>query len=76
MNVKFSSGPYVASHGRPPRGTGCWGFSLMRYPSDVITQVFFPPASSLTEAKAHARKWAASEAARLGLLRVVVFIQP
>lgn len=77
--IIFSDAPFVASHGRVPKGRGSWAFSLERNPRDILADVAFAPVGTFTEAKAWARVWADAEAARRGVpsaRAIVVFAQP
>ena len=48
--VEFSTAEYVRSHGREPRGRGCWAFFPFGK-SDIADAVFVAGQNTLTEAK-------------------------
>lgn len=66
MTVRVDTGTYLCSHGRTPRGTGLWYFTLHRDGS--FTETSFQ--GSFTDA----RRWAVQEARDLGCS--VVTVQP
>jgi hypothetical protein len=53
MKTQFSIEMYQISHGRLPRGKGCWGFSTEKMPSDY-SNVYFSSYMPLSAAKKEA----------------------
>lgn len=53
MKTQFSIEMYQISHGKLPRGKGCWAFSPEKHPSDR-SNVFFSQYMTLTNAKKEA----------------------
>lgn len=49
-SVEFSTNAYVRSHGREPRGRGCWAF-FPAGKTDIADAVFVAGQNTLTEAK-------------------------
>lgn len=53
LKLHFDNTPFVASHGRQPKGRGSWGFCNRPNPDMSKDHVWFSPAMTLVEA----RKW-------------------
>ena len=51
MTFRFTTNKFEASHGRKPKGFGCWAFQL----GAESTNLFFAPAGTFTEAKKAAK---------------------
>jgi len=70
--VEVDSTPFVVSHGKEPRGVGCWAFSFGRADKfcPPLERVWFAPHGSFTSAK----REAVAEAARRG--ETMVWVQP
>jgi hypothetical protein len=50
MKTQFSIEMYQVSHGKLPRGKGCWGFATEKMPSDY-SNVYFSQYLPLSAAK-------------------------
>lgn len=58
--IAFETTPYELSHGRSPRGRGCWGFCPFHLRNDASPDdVLLSPSMTFSEAK----KWAAAQVA-------------
>lgn len=62
VRVEFNTAPFVASHGKEPRGRGSWAFGTVRNPNVANQDIcwFSPGGMTFGEAK----KWAKREVAR------------
>lgn len=79
---RFDDSPFIAGHGRSPRGVGCWAFGCCQHqllsvagslPLVGFEQVFFSPPLRLAAAKS----WAADAAAAAGVpAGSVLFVLP
>lgn len=54
MTIEFITTPFVASHGKQPKGKGSWAFSEERNPE--IGEVFFTKSMLYSEAKKSAKQ--------------------
>ena len=61
---EFDDHYYIRAHGRAPRGTGCWAFSITHQGPEIEQKVYWAP-NGLTLIKA--KKWMANEARALAL---------
>lgn len=67
MSIEFIATPFVASHGKQPKGRGVWAFSIERNP--VIDDVWFSPSVTFSDAKKLARQHFAGKTD-------IIFVQP
>ncbi|MBA3756957.1 MAG: hypothetical protein H0X02_12350 [Nitrosomonas sp.] len=63
MSIEFITTPFLGTHGKQPKGTGCWAFSEERNPG--IEDLFFTGCMTYGEANKQAKKHFAGKTDRL-----------
>jgi hypothetical protein len=64
MKLIIDNIAFVRSHGKQPKGYGCWAFEINDdYSGNVFRLVFCPGSRTLTDAKRWLRAWVAENMA-------------
>ena len=66
--MTINTNEYEFTHGKAPRGKGCWAFKFYRMGMGLIVTEFAPGEQTYGAA----RKWAIAYAAKIGADRVAV----
>ncbi len=72
MTIRFETGEYIRSHGKEPRGRGCWMFYYFSQQTKRDQFVVPPGQMTLGEAK----KWARTNILNAGINHVAVTVCP